>query len=87
MPDIVPPATLLDAIRAIVGDRGILTDRSDTAPYSEDWRRLYQGPHRRRYPAGHDRGARRRREALRAILGADRAARRQHLHGRGRRAE
>src|SRR5271166_747786 len=44
MPDSALPATpLLDAIRAIVGDRGILTDRSDTAPYSEDWRRLYQG--------------------------------------------
>jgi FAD/FMN-containing dehydrogenase len=43
MPDAAPPATLLDAIRAVVGDRGILTNRSDTAPYSEDWRRLYQG--------------------------------------------
>jgi FAD/FMN-containing dehydrogenase len=44
MPDTVPPATnLLDAIRAVVGDRGLLTDRSDTASYSEDWRRLYQG--------------------------------------------
>ena len=44
MPDTALPATtLLDAIRAIVGDRGILTEPSDTAPYSEDWRRLYQG--------------------------------------------
>ncbi len=44
MPDTaLPAATLLDAIRAIVGDRGILTDTSDTAPYAEDWRRLYQG--------------------------------------------
>ena len=49
MPDTAPPATigpatgLLDAIRTIVGDRGILTDRTDTAPYAEDWRRLYQG--------------------------------------------
>ena len=44
MPDTVLPATtLLDAIRAVVGDRGILTETSDTAPYSEDWRRLYQG--------------------------------------------
>jgi hypothetical protein len=41
MPDTAPPAaTLLAAIRAIVGDRGILTETSDTAPYSEDWRRL-----------------------------------------------
>ncbi|HEY1936091.1 MAG TPA: FAD-binding oxidoreductase [Acetobacteraceae bacterium] len=34
---------LLDSIRAIVGDRGLLTEPSDTAPYSQDWRRLYQG--------------------------------------------
>jgi FAD/FMN-containing dehydrogenase len=33
----------LAAIRAIVGDRGILTEASDTAAFSEDWRRLYQG--------------------------------------------
>ena len=44
MPDTVLPATtLLDAIRTVVGDRGLLTETSDTAPYSEDWRRLYQG--------------------------------------------
>ena len=44
MPDTALPATtLLDAIRAIVGHRGILTEPSDTAPYSQDWRRLYQG--------------------------------------------
>ena len=34
---------LLSAIRAVVGDRGLLTDPADTAAYSEDWRRLYQG--------------------------------------------
>ena len=34
---------LLDAIRAVVGARGLLTDPADTAAYSEDWRRLYQG--------------------------------------------
>jgi FAD/FMN-containing dehydrogenase len=34
---------LLDAIRAIVGDRGLLTDPSDTAAYIEDWRHLYRG--------------------------------------------
>jgi FAD/FMN-containing dehydrogenase len=39
----LPDATLLDAIRAIVGDRGILTDTADTAAYTEDWRRLYHG--------------------------------------------
>ena len=44
MPDhSLPATTLLDAIRAVVGDRGILTETSDTAPYAEDWRRLYQG--------------------------------------------
>src|ERR1700693_5032075 len=40
---VLPAPTLLDAIRAVVGDRGILTETSDTAPYSEDWRRLYRG--------------------------------------------
>jgi FAD/FMN-containing dehydrogenase len=34
---------LLDAIRAVVGDRGLLTGASDTAGYIEDWRRLYRG--------------------------------------------
>ncbi len=43
LPASVPSTFLLDAIRTIVGDRGILTDTSDTAPYAEDWRRLYQG--------------------------------------------
>jgi FAD/FMN-containing dehydrogenase len=37
------PSSLLDAIRIVVGDRGLLTEAADTAPYSEDWRRLYQG--------------------------------------------
>lgn len=45
MPDTVLPPTnaLLDAIRAVVGDRGMLTNPTDTASYSEDWRRLYKG--------------------------------------------
>jgi len=34
---------LLDAIRAVVGARGLLTDPTDTAAYAQDWRRLYQG--------------------------------------------
>ena len=34
---------LLPALHAIVGDRGLLTDPADTAPYCEDWRRLYHG--------------------------------------------
>ncbi|MDR3536607.1 MAG: FAD-binding oxidoreductase [Acetobacteraceae bacterium] len=50
MPDTALPAPtsavtdrLLDAIRTIVGATGLLTDPSDTAPYAEDWRKLYQG--------------------------------------------
>ena len=35
--------SLLDAIRAVVGERGLLTDPADTAAYVEDWRRLYHG--------------------------------------------
>jgi FAD/FMN-containing dehydrogenase len=36
-------ASLLEAIRAVVGDRGLLTDPSATSAASEDWRRLYKG--------------------------------------------
>jgi len=46
MPDthIANAATaLLPAIRAIVGDRGLLTDPADTAAYTQDWRKLYTG--------------------------------------------
>ena len=43
MSDSVSATALLPAIRAIVGDRGLLTELSDTAPYAEDWRKLYQG--------------------------------------------
>ncbi|MBU6499205.1 MAG: FAD-binding oxidoreductase [Rhodospirillales bacterium] len=50
MPETTPPtppsplpADLLAALRAIVGPRGLLTDAADTAPYSSDWRGLYQG--------------------------------------------
>lgn len=39
----MPVADLLAALQAIVGDRGLLTAASDTAPYCEDWRRLYRG--------------------------------------------
>ena len=34
---------LLEAIGAVVGPRGLLTDPAETAAYTEDWRRLYQG--------------------------------------------
>ncbi len=45
MPDHSLPsdAGLLPALHATVGDRGLLTDPADTAPYCEDWRRLYHG--------------------------------------------
>src|SRR5579875_2077834 len=43
MPDTNPPADLVSALRAILGERGVLTDPADTAPYCEDWRRLYRG--------------------------------------------
>ena len=39
----MPETALLDAIRAVVGARGLLTDAADTAAYTEDWRRLYRG--------------------------------------------
>src|SRR3984957_1485636 len=47
MPDtVVAPivtSRLFDAIRAVVGDRGILTDPVDTQAATEDWRHLYKG--------------------------------------------
>jgi FAD/FMN-containing dehydrogenase len=45
MPDAAPSpqSDLLDAIRKVVGARGLLTDPADTAGYTEDWRRLYRG--------------------------------------------
>ncbi|MDQ2803472.1 MAG: FAD-binding oxidoreductase, partial [Pseudomonadota bacterium] len=43
MPDHAAPSPLLSAIRAAIGERGLLTGPADTAAYVEDWRRLYQG--------------------------------------------
>ena len=45
MPDTVPPSAtaLLDAIRGVVGERGLLVGDAVTAAYTEDWRRLYRG--------------------------------------------
>jgi FAD/FMN-containing dehydrogenase len=34
---------LINALRARLGPAGVLTDTTDTAPYCEDWRRLYRG--------------------------------------------
>ena len=39
----LPTPTLLDALTAIVGPAGLLTDPADTAPYCRDWRGLYTG--------------------------------------------
>ena len=36
-------ARLIVDLRAILGERGLLTDPADIAPYGEDWRRLYRG--------------------------------------------
>jgi FAD/FMN-containing dehydrogenase len=43
--DVPPPSTtdLIEALRAALGPHGVLTDPADTAPYCEDWRRLYHG--------------------------------------------
>jgi FAD/FMN-containing dehydrogenase len=37
------PKSLLSALHDIVGPRGLLTDPTDIAPYTQDWRQLYQG--------------------------------------------
>ena len=44
MPETAHPVAdhLIAAIRAVVGDRGLLTDPADTSSYAVDWRRLYQ---------------------------------------------
>jgi FAD/FMN-containing dehydrogenase len=34
---------LIENLRARLGPNGVLTDPADTAPYCEDWRRLYRG--------------------------------------------
>ncbi len=38
----VPPG-LLDALHALLGPRGLLTEPGDLAPYLVDWRNLYRG--------------------------------------------
>jgi FAD/FMN-containing dehydrogenase len=43
LPSAAVIAPLLTAIRAVVGERGLLTDASDTAAASADWRHLYKG--------------------------------------------
>lgn len=43
MPDPASLNALLARLANIVGPAGMLTGAADTAPYAEDWRRLYQG--------------------------------------------
>jgi FAD/FMN-containing dehydrogenase len=43
LPVVSPSDTLLAAIRSVVGERGLLTEPTDTAAYAQDWRKLYQG--------------------------------------------
>jgi FAD/FMN-containing dehydrogenase len=43
MTSAVATGELIDELRAVLGPRGVLTDPADTAPYCEDWRRLYRG--------------------------------------------
>jgi FAD/FMN-containing dehydrogenase len=37
------PKSLLAALHDIVGPRGLLTEPTDIAPYTQDWRQLYRG--------------------------------------------
>jgi FAD/FMN-containing dehydrogenase len=39
----MPDDELIERLRARLGERGVLTDPADTAPYCEDWRQLYRG--------------------------------------------
>src|SRR5215211_3658879 len=39
----IPDTELIAGLRARLGPNGVLTDPADTAPYCEDWRRLYRG--------------------------------------------
>src|SRR5436190_21899096 len=43
MDEIPPYNGLIEGLRARLGPHGVLTDPADTAPYCEDWRRLYRG--------------------------------------------
>ena len=83
--DTIAGPDLLPKLRARFGERGVLTDPADTAPYcEEDWRRRYRG----RTPAaatGVDAGGGRRGAAMRRGRGGDGAAGREYQHGRRRR--
>ncbi len=38
-----PPAALVEQLRAIVGERGLLTEADDLAPFTVDWRGQFRG--------------------------------------------
>ena len=78
---------LIDALRARLGPAGVLTDPADTAPYCEDWRRLYRGttPAVLRPATTQEVADAVRLCAERGV--ADRAAGRQYQHGRRRRGQ
>ena len=38
-----PPAALVEQLRAIVGERGLLTEAEDLAPFTVDWRGQFRG--------------------------------------------
>lgn len=44
MPEPTMPPALLDALSALLGPRGLLTDAVDTEAAGQDWRRLYNHP-------------------------------------------
>ena len=80
----MPDPALLDAIRAVVGERGLLTDAADTAALYRGLATPLSRPH-----AGGDPSRQHRRTgaggaAVRGGAGADRAAGWQHLDGRRR---
>ena len=43
MDTLSPDTDLIGRLRELLGPAGVLTDPADTAPYCEDWRRLYRG--------------------------------------------
>ncbi|HEX3438870.1 MAG TPA: FAD-binding oxidoreductase, partial [Pseudolabrys sp.] len=43
MDTLSPDTDLIPRLIALLGPAGVLTDPADTAPYCEDWRRLYRG--------------------------------------------
>ena len=86
MPDTVIPLiptipvtpSVLDALRAIVGDKGLILDDQGKQPFVTDWKRLDSRHRRRRGASGQHRGSRQGRKALLRQRHRHRAAGRQH---------